>query len=271
MQKILKKNLMLVFLLSLVWFGSYSVSATDFEDSIAGIGVITSDFSSIDGHIDLLVPLSDFENEINSNINPDFINNYPNYENFDYLYDTEWVSYFAFIEDAHCNSLPNQNVYEFATRKDEYLRLDQIKFIHVDSEGNTISVSDIYVVPNPLFFQDFNNIIYYNKVTADFNGDMSLNLDGVFVVVFLITLFIAVSLAGYRFIIAKIMKLKIITDGWGLLYYILIYALMLVVGFLLINQVSFIQRLVPNVGSLIIYAGLLSLFEIVLSYYLVFK
>ncbi|MGM0495541.1 MAG: hypothetical protein ACQERX_02645 [Bacillota bacterium] len=263
------KKLILFILLSFVWVSIYPVYATDFEDTISGIGVATHDFSFLDGHIDMLVPKSDFENELNDEINQDFIDTYSNYEDFVYLNDIEWISYYAFVEDAHCDSLPNQSVYEFATRNNEYLRLDEIKFIHVDSEGDTVAISDIYMVPNPLFFQDFSHLIYYNTESGGFSSGLKLRLDGIFVFLFFVTLFIASVLSTFRLIVAKTIKYDFINKGWIVPYYVLIYMFILIVGFILLNQVDFIQRLVPNIWSFIIYAFVLSLVEVGISYFLI--
>ena len=250
-----------------------TVEATDFEDSFAGIAVFVDNTSgtNIDGHIDLLVLRSDFEDEITTGISGFAKIVFPNYEEFDYLDDTEWISYCAYVEDANCHYNAEYDFFEFATSKDEYKRLDDIKFIHVDSSGNTVVVSDIYNVPNPLFFQDFSNLSYYDETTNEFQSDMSIEMDDVISFVFIVVLFFACLFAGIRTVAAYMFRLDFNRKVFIFPYFVIIYITLFILGYIALSSFDFIQSLVDGMWSLMVYLALLSLIEIAVSYFLLFR
>lgn len=250
-----------------------TVKATDYEDSFAGIAVSVDNTRgmTIDGHIDLLVPKTDFEDKINSSINNDFIYSLPGYEDFDYLDDTEWISYCAYVEDANCHYNAEYDIFEFATSKDEYKRLDDIKFVHVDSSGNTVVVSDIYNVPNPLFFQDFSNLSHYDEDTNEFQSDMSIEMDDVISFVFIIVLFFAFLFAGIRTIAAYMFRLDFKRKVLIFPYFTIMYITLFIIGYIALSSFDFIQSLVEGMFSLMVYLALLALIEIIITYFLFFR
>lgn len=270
------KKILLVLVL-IILSSARGVSATDFEDSFAGIAVSsegtfgTSGRIIIEGHIDLLVLRSDFENEISSSLNNDFTSVFPNYLDFDYLSEDEWISYCAFVEDANCHFNTEGNFFEFATSKDEYKRLDDIKFIHVDSSGNTIAISEIYNVPDPLFFQDFSNLNYYDLETNEFESDMSLEFDDIMMFVFGIVLFFAVIFAVVRTFAAYLTKLHFKMKLILLFYYIVVYVLLFIVGFMLLSEVSYLQNLIDGFFGIFVYLSVLGLIESLISYFILFR
>lgn len=139
-----------------------------------GISIESNNFDETDGHIDMLVPRSDFEDQLRSTINPAFIDEFPNYATFDYLYidNSEWVSYSAYVEDAYFSLFPQFGHFYFATGSVFYeLELDDIKFIHVDADGNTVSVSYVYSFPKRYFYKTIEDI-NYNITSNEFSSEI---------------------------------------------------------------------------------------------------
>ena len=269
----MKKTILIMILVLLSFITTNTVKATDWEDSFAGIAISVNNLNGaiIDGHIDLLVPRSDFENEIDSNMNSDFKLDLPNYADFDYLDDTEWISYCAFVEEANCNFNPEYDFFEFATHKDELNRLDDVKFIHVDGSGNTVVISEVYNVPNPMFFQDFSNLSYYDISTNEFQSDMSLSMDDIYFFVLIVVLFFAVSFAGVRTAVVYLVNLEFNKKLMMFVYYIIAYLALFIIGYTMLSTFEFIQKIVDSWWMLVVYLTLLSLIEITGTYFLIFK
>jgi|LGOV01.1.fsa_nt_gb hypothetical protein len=266
------KKIILVFVL-LLFVSFTTVRATDWENRFVGVRVNVENTNSsiMDGHIDLLVLKSDFEGEIASSINRDFKEVFSNYEDFDYLDETEWVSYCAFVEDANCFLRPEYNFFSFATSKDEYKRLDDIKFIHIASNGDTVKVSDVYNVPNPLFFQRFSNLNYYDETVNEFQSDMHVEFSNIVLFIASIMLFIAIIFAGIRTIIAYKIELESISKLKLFGYFVIIYFMIFVLSTELVFHVELIQNLIRNELASLFYYALFLLVEIAVSYFLFFR
>ena len=263
------KRVIVIF--GLLLFVSFAtVNASDWNNRFSGVrvNVENTSESTLDGHIDLLVLRSDFDGEIVSSINTDFIEVFSNYEDFDYLDETEWVSYCAFVQDADCFLRPGYDFFDFATSKDEYKRLDDIKFIHVDSNGDTIKVSDVYNVPNPLFFQRFSNLNYYDEIDNEFQTDMHVEFSNMSLVIASVMLFIAIVFSGIRIVIAYKIELESISKLKLFIYFVVIYFVIFVISYFLFFYIEFIQNLFRWGWSSIVYYALFLLVEVIVLYFL---
>lgn len=249
-----------------------AVNAADQEDSFTGIGIWADNNSSeLEGHIDMLVPRSDFEDKINTNVNSEFISIYSDYQTFDYLANTEWISYCAYVEGATCYIEDYGDFYVFADSTRELLSLDEIKFIYVDDTGNTVTESDIINVPNAFFSFAYSRLHYYDVDNQEFDIDMSIRLDGIFILVILFILFISFIFTLYRLLIARLLKLEFEKKTFVGIYYFLIHIALFVVGFFILNYIEFIQLLVDDIIGLILFLVILFSIETILSYYLRYK
>ena len=254
------------------------VSATSYEDSIAGVAVVVTNNAgeTFDGHIDLLVPKSDYEGEINTKVNSGFENNFSNYEIFDYLNETEWISYCAYVEDAHCSFNTEYEIFKFAITSGEYKRLGEIKFIHVDSSGNIVKISDTYRVPNPFVFQDFSGLNSYSLLTNEFQSDMGSHVNSSIFALFTIITFLLIvfSLIGTVFAyLIKIdfkEKLDFKNNLWPFIYFLFMSLVLFAIGIVLIFNFNFIQRLIDSAYEVLIVLLMMSLLEMLTSYFLVF-
>ena len=245
----------------------------DWGNRFAGVRVSTvnTNGSVLDGHIDLLVLKSNFEGEIVSSINADFKEAFQDYENFDYLNETEWISYCAFVKDANCFTISNYNFAEFANSNYEYKRLDDIKFIHIDSSGDTVKVSDIYNVPSPLFFQRFSNSNYYDETINEFQSDMKVEISSVFLSVVFFMVFLAILFSGIRVFVAYIIKLESITKLNFFIYFVGIYFIIFLISTELYFDIEFIRNITNGVGYSLLYYGVFFLIEVVVSYFISIK
>jgi len=247
------------------------VQATDFEDSFSGIGIWPKNNVDIDGHIDMLVPISDFKDQINVDINSKFIDAYPNYQTFDYLTNTEWISYWAYVDGATCSIDRHYDFFLFADSSEELKSLDEVKFIYVDIEGNTIVESEAFKVPNTFLFLEFNRLQHFDVANQEFDIDMALSIDRVFIFVLFAVLLVSFIFTCYRLLIAHLFKLNYKKNSRKGLYYFLTHILLMVVGYSIIYFIDFIQVLLDNYFSLMLYLAILFIIEVMASYFLFYK
>ncbi len=255
------------------------VHATSYEDSIAGVAVIVTNNAgeTFDGHIDLLVLKSDYEDKISISTNTSFKNDFPNYESFNYLNETKWVSYCAYVEDAHCSFNTEYEIFKFAISSGEYKRLDEVKFIHVDSSGSTVKTSDIYKVPNPLIFQDFSGLNSYSLSTNEFHSNMSSRMNSSIFALFTIISFVLIVFAIIGTVFAYLIKidfrerLDFKKNQWPFIYFLFMCLVLFAIGITLLFNFNFIQRLIESSYEVLIVIFMLSIFEMLISYFLLFR
>lgn len=243
----MKKIFSVLVLCILVIIYSTSVNAT--EPTEPGIFVVISnpDLVEFTGHIDMLVKASHFEGHISSTLKSDFTSRYPNYETFDYLNDSEWISYCGFILDSNCFIEEDLSITHFATEHDEYLDIDAVKFICVDQEGNTISLSEMFKIPRPLSFQDPVLLNSYNIKTQEFTSHMGTQLELFYFFVIPMVFMVSIFFAIIRTVLLNVLKIPIKRLGMTFIYYIIVYNVLFILGFYIANEVRF-------VGNSIIYS-----------------
>jgi hypothetical protein len=267
----MKKMILGIFMLSILFITLPSVQATD-DPGYTGIGIrIKGEIDDFDGHIDMLVPKSDFEDEINDTINIDFIAQYPNYQDFEYLdSDSEWISYCAFVEGGSCHFTDWLDTFVFADSNAELESLRDVRFIHVDSEGKTVVISDVEKVPKEWLIFIYDKGHSYDVSTNEFDIDMRLKVDPIYQFVIIAVALFSIFFSLYRFLLHKLFKLKLKRNSDGILYYFIVNIVFIVVGFLLLNQFEFIARIFGEDWLFAIYLLILISIESVISYYLLF-
>lgn len=248
-----------------------SVSAT--EPTAPGIYVEVYR-GDVDGHIDMLVRRSDFEGSIRTSINADFSEYHVEYETFDYLEATEWISYCAWIRNASCEfDEYMDDAYSFALSSSEREQIKEVKFIHVDSEGNTVSISDVYKVPSksviPFVWTSYRN--NYNPLSNEFTSNMKRYLDPLMTFLMLLVLFIVIVSVGVRYAAAMASKLEIGRPWKFLLYYFVAHILMIIIGVTLIAQVDFVANLLEGPFAFFLYVCFIVMNEVGISYAIKFR
>jgi len=269
----MRKLVVGLFLFLILFITIPSVQATDYEYYFSGLGIRPVNGSiELGGNLDMLVPKVDFEDKLSIAVNQSFIDNNPNYLEFDYLNDdSEWVSYCAFVQGGNCMYGDELGTYIFADSADELNELDEVMFIHVDANGDTVVLSEIYKIPNTMGILEFSRYHSYDVSTNEFNINLTLKLDDLFVFIAIVTLMLSALISLFRVVMMAVFKVKTKIKEYSFLYYMFIYIVLIVLGLTLLNRVDFIAQMAPNIFGFVVYIAIFSSIESLISYKLIFK
>ena len=101
--------------------------------------------------------------------------------------------------------------------------------------------------------------------------DMGIVTNDEFLFILTIVLVVAIVIAIIRILITYIMKIEFRMKIVLFLYFLAMYVLLFIIGFVAIGKVSFVQQAINNWLSFMIFLGILSLLEIAISYFVIFK
>jgi hypothetical protein len=143
-------------------------------------------------------------------------------------------------------------------------------FIHVDANGDTVVLSEIYKIPNTMGILEFSRYHSYDVSTNEFNINLTLKFDDVFVFIAIIVLVLSVFISVFRVVMMGVFKVKTKIKKYSFLYYMFIYIVLIVLGFTLL-KVDFIAQMAPNIFGFVVYIAIFSSIESLISYKLIFK
>ena len=225
----------------------------------------------IDGHIDILVLRSDFEGELVSSINVVFLREFPEYESFDYLEDDEWISYCAYVEDAHCTYSQVNGYFIFGSHDGEYERLDDVKFIHINGDGDVVKESKIYDVPNSLFFQSFSNYNTYDETSNEFQIDFDIVFADTVALFASIILGVVILISIIRIIVALIMKVRVVNLFGLFLYFVIVHFFTFALLAGLVFNSELVEQVFDTIDKIYAFAASFLVIEMILTFILFVK
>lgn len=163
-------------------------------------------------NFDILVQIDNFDNTRFGEMTDQYKKAYPFYEDIDYLKDMEtgWTSFSAyytndeyFIEEEPWGDGPYCGIHFGDYR--EVKIIESIKLVYFDDNGDTLYLSDELAVPDVLFYQDRNTIIYFNTTTLTIDSRLKPTIDILFMIsVFFLILYSVVI----EIIVAVIFKFR---------------------------------------------------------------
>jgi len=162
------------------------------------------------GNIDILVRVEDFDSDDFGPMTDKFKAFYPFYDDIEYLSNIPegWISFSAYYTSTYrWGNSSHQCGMQFG--KDEEVRsMKYLKVVYFDDSGDTLFISDEVAVPNVLFYQDMDSIIYLNTTTNTLEPHMVPRTDPyLFLVVIAILALILYSVI-IEIIVAVVFKLR---------------------------------------------------------------
>lgn len=169
------------------------------------------------GHIDLLVEKSSFLGEVNDNINERFINTYPNYADFNFLDDGNYVSYYAYATSPSVYTKYDSDnqygecYYNFA--RFETHKLGNIKLVYFDDQGTILFESDVIEVLQPNRYQKGYTTLVFDIDTLTLDNHIRVETDMwimvLVFVVFIVSIFYMVFIISIRFLLTHFLQIQI--------------------------------------------------------------
>jgi len=162
------------------------------------------------GNFDILVRTEDFDETSFSTMTDRYKEFYPFYEDIEYLdnVETGWTSFSAYYTKSHTWGPADHFC---GMQFGDYKIVENMKYIKVvyfDDDGTTIHISDEIKVPNVLFFQSRDAVIYYNTSTNDLDANLKPYTSAyVVLTAIFIWIFILYSV-GIELIVAFVFKFR---------------------------------------------------------------
>jgi len=162
----------------------------------------TSNTYYLDGNFDLLIKKSSYPSkQILNDVSQIYQTLFPFYESIDYLNDTEWISYLAYMKDASFTLEQEEMMeplYIFAHINQQYRNLKEVKVVYFDNQGQTLFITDVVALKTARFYEwqsseshlyvDMNQMTLTSHFNTHFNPFLLFFFGLVFLFSFALTL-----------------------------------------------------------------------------------
>lgn len=175
------------------------------------------------GNVDLLINITDFNaNLINDYISDDYKDTYPNYLNNEYLNNTEWISYYAYYENAQVTHPTNCSI-GFSSFTDHQNDLINIKLVYFDDAGNTVYTSEELNIEHASWYQIRSGNITFIMSSYRVDNSYSVIFDNFIILLAVLYFILAILMSFTALVFGKalgLFKNKLLKVS---LYYVLYY------------------------------------------------
>ena len=168
------------------------------------------DEEPLDGYFDILIPVVQFYYSIRPSMVTDgFKTNFPDYEDYDYLYSETWISYLAYFENATFYESHEPYTFEFYSHMNDLYFASSFKVVKVNGDGVITSESEVIVFPTVNRF-DKQDIILDYDIENDSFEDVQLISENVFFLFLMVLFGISFTFLHFiiRFLIINGLKVK---------------------------------------------------------------
>ena len=93
-------------------------------------------------------------------------------------------------------------------KDDQVEKMEFIKVVYFDDEGNTLSISDEIEVPTVLFYQDMDSVIYLNTTTYEVDSDLTPSMGAYYLFAMVGIFFLIIFSVVAELIIALFFKMN---------------------------------------------------------------
>ncbi len=165
---------------------------------------------TFEGNLDILVKIEDIGEDNITEINSRYKEEYPFYENIDYLQSipSGWASFSGqYIDEESWGPAD----YVCGMKFGDNTLVDEVKVIKVvyfDDEGNTLFMSDEVIVPTVLFYQSRDSLLYLETETNTLHSYLEPRTNPYLLLTVILVLGLVIYSIIIELVVALVFKLK---------------------------------------------------------------